>query len=446
MVYLLRIQMFGDQARELLLDEQRPGPPRHPERLDRVLRTLSISKPDRVRPIFKSGFFLCYYNEENDAIVRELKRSVTLDDRTKKIFDELCVAYMLLTMVGGNGTIFDSRWKPRDRRRSRSRSPRPGPSYQKYSTFKRERYQSSSSRYPTTEHTALWDKPSVPTGVTPTPSLSSLQPTASSSSIEDAVAVLANPTDKVMHALKVLQNSATMQALMKQEPQNNEVIVKTEETEPSLDAFPTTSPTDSSSVKRPKILRDRYIRGNANYPISPSTSQQGPSAYKISSTYRTDTQNRPPMEPKKTSAKQFERESDEESKLTRDLSDIRRQMAALKAQEDNLIERLKKINPSAVKEDSRAEKTKENGYAALADLQAEREKRRRAEEVWEDARKEYRAPLVVPAMLDAFEKLAQIAGDALVSTTTSVPSTAKASTSGNEFQDNRRWGPRKPTV
>lgn len=39
-------------------------------------------------------------------------------------------------------------------------------------------------------------------------------------SIDDAVTVLANPTDTMMNALKVLQNSATMQALMKKEPQN----------------------------------------------------------------------------------------------------------------------------------------------------------------------------------------------------------------------------------
>ncbi|THH26770.1 hypothetical protein EUX98_g7416 [Antrodiella citrinella] len=181
-----------------------------------------------------------------------------------------------------------------------------------------------------------------------------------------------------MNALKVLQNSATMQALMKKESQN-EVIVKREEMEASLDSIPITSAPEPSPPKR--------------------------------------------------------------------LKDIRRQMTALRAQEDSLIERLKKISPSAVAAQlSSAEKTKESNSIALSDLETEREKRKRAEEVWEDARKEYRAPLVVPAMLDAFEKLAQIAGDALISTSSSASSTAYAPSEASHSQASNRWGPRKPII
>ena len=65
MVFVLRIQLMGEQARGLADDEFRPGPPRHHERLERILRTLSLAKPDRSKSIFKSGFFLCYYDDEH---------------------------------------------------------------------------------------------------------------------------------------------------------------------------------------------------------------------------------------------------------------------------------------------------------------------------------------------------------------------------------------------
>lgn len=50
-----------------------------------------------------------------------------------------------------------------------------------------------------------------------------------------------------------------------------------------------------------------------------------------------------------------------------------------------------------------------------AEIARDDEKKRRiqAERLWDDARREYRAPLVVPAMMDAFEKLARLASDAL---------------------------------
>lgn len=60
------------------------------------------------------------------------------------------------------------------------------------------------------------------------------------------------------------------------------------------------------------------------------------------------------------------------------------------------------------------------------ELEEERKKRKHIEDVWHDAQREYRAPLVVPAMLDAFEKLARIAGDAIVASTPPAPVAVKA--------------------
>lgn len=44
----------------------------------------------------------------------------------------------------------------------------------------------------------------------------------------------------------------------------------------------------------------------------------------------------------------------------------------------------------------------------------ERRRRKLAEDTLDDARREYDEPLVVPAMMDAFERIAQLTGDALM--------------------------------
>lgn len=47
----------------------------------------------------------------------------------------------------------------------------------------------------------------------------------------------------------------------------------------------------------------------------------------------------------------------------------------------------------------------------------ERRRRKHAEDLLDDARREGGAPLVVPAMMDAFERIAQLTGEALQSAT-----------------------------
>lgn len=44
----------------------------------------------------------------------------------------------------------------------------------------------------------------------------------------------------------------------------------------------------------------------------------------------------------------------------------------------------------------------------------ERRRRKHAEGMLDDARREYSTPLVMPAMMDAFQKIAQLTGDALM--------------------------------
>lgn len=46
----------------------------------------------------------------------------------------------------------------------------------------------------------------------------------------------------------------------------------------------------------------------------------------------------------------------------------------------------------------------------------ERRRRKHAEDLLDDARRESTAPAVVPAMMDAFERIAQLTGEALMPT------------------------------
>ncbi|KAH8103301.1 hypothetical protein BXZ70DRAFT_924936 [Cristinia sonorae] len=474
MVYMLRIQLCGEQARELSADEHRPGPPRHPERLDRLLRRLSLSKPDRTKPVFKSGFFLCYYDEENGGIIRELKRSIRFDQKTKQILVNLNIAYMLLTIVGNRtGVLFDSRIKPRDYdRRSRSRSP-PRPSSSSSSNPYRPKTYDRHAHNPKYSLPLQDDRVVVPAHAR---SSSALQRTDSNAStVPDTPNLLSAPTDTLMKALSVLQNSASMQALLKQDTPGNEVVVKKEESEEtSLGSITTLTPSaTTASVKRPTLLRDRYagirhtpslerIVHKRSPPTEPSALRKSsaptpasaaPIAPIAPSSYRTDLSNlmtealtRPaPKGPSAmVSAKPIQRQtSQEEATLTRELWDVRRQMTALKVKEEELVKQLKHINPAAFPEeqDGGATRTKAatGGQEALTDLEVERKKRKRAEELWEDARRECRDPLVVPAMAEAFERLTRIAGEALLvrpSSATTNKTISAANTRGSRWDGN----------
>lgn len=48
--------------------------------------------------------------------------------------------------------------------------------------------------------------------------------------------------------------------------------------------------------------------------------------------------------------------------------------------------------------------------------ESERRRRKHAEDMLDDARREYQTPLVLPAMMDAFQKISRLTGDALTST------------------------------
>ena len=214
-----------------------------------------------------------------------------------------------------------------------------------------------------------------------------------------------------MEALKVLQNSATIQALLKQETQKTEaskrrwtrsseklrihisldqVVVKQEQIEASLDPIPTVPIETPRGPKRLKITRDRYA-SSISRDVSGTTS---PSGYKDTNGPNLPTANPESMPPKNlststtegfhrplptapsamTSAKPtLQRQGSQEVNLTRELWDVRRQITALKAQEDILIEQLRKVNPAAVPQDV---KTKENEQAVLGMSLAHRDYRR----------------------------------------------------------------------
>ena len=59
------------------------------------------------------------------------------------------------------------------------------------------------------------------------------------------------------------------------------------------------------------------------------------------------------------------------------------------------------------------EREKERRLLVEEACENERKRRKLAEDILDDARRETSAPMVLPAMMDAFEKIAQLTGDAL---------------------------------
>ena len=55
----------------------------------------------------------------------------------------------------------------------------------------------------------------------------------------------------------------------------------------------------------------------------------------------------------------------------------------------------------------------------------ERRRRKHAEDLLDDARRESSVPIVVPAMMDAFERIAQLTGEALMSASEQEPPPTK---------------------
>jgi hypothetical protein len=61
----------------------------------------------------------------------------------------------------------------------------------------------------------------------------------------------------------------------------------------------------------------------------------------------------------------------------------------------------------------RLEREKERRQLVEEACENERRRRKLAEGILDDTRRETSAPIVLPAMMDAFEKIAQLTGDAL---------------------------------
>ncbi|KAI0691431.1 hypothetical protein BC835DRAFT_117748 [Cytidiella melzeri] len=123
--------------------------------------------------------------------------------------------------------------------------------------------------------------------------------------------------------------------------------------------------------------------------------------------------------------------------LNRELWDVRRQITALKAREDtiakelavleapqlpdpdekpalpSLEERVRSMEHQLQSLRERLQREKERRQLVEESCENERRRRKLAEDILDDTRRETSAPNVLPAMMDAFEKIAQLTGDAL---------------------------------
>ncbi|KAF8799813.1 hypothetical protein BYT27DRAFT_7200793 [Phlegmacium glaucopus] len=99
-------------------------------------------------------------------------------------------------------------------------------------------------------------------------------------------------------------------------------------------------------------------------------------------------------------------------RLTRESCDIRRQITADAARDATIISELKQLNAAYIPQPLKVGNTDTNMEARIKkleqDLEAERRMRLEAEDVIRDIRREYKAPFVVPGLLDAFIKLSRL--------------------------------------
>ncbi|KAJ7677954.1 hypothetical protein DFH06DRAFT_1167477 [Mycena polygramma] len=107
-------------------------------------------------------------------------------------------------------------------------------------------------------------------------------------------------------------------------------------------------------------------------------------------------------------------ESSEVQGLRRELRDVRQQLSADIAQERALIENLRDLGAEVPEADSDLDfVTKARIEQFEKELQAERARRRRLEEIVEDVRRECTAPFVVPALLDAFVEISKLTNEVM---------------------------------
>lgn len=297
--------------------------------------------------------------------------------------------------LGHGGHLFDSRVKPReisrgDDRRSlspQSRPIRPKIDRSRYDRSHLHEHQRANSA--STSHSS--NAQSLPQSLGKSNSFSN-----------DTHATTAGtpgtPKESMMEALKVLQNSATIQALLKQDPQKSEVsatiitwlswcvahvadqvFVKREETEDVIPP-PSSAPRTPQVPAGPRAMtQPKHSRFSAVVSPPGSTPDKGwPTRERTTSNHSPSTRRDPPPVSSTSNALKREHSSNastssaaksvvpappapksrEEASLTRELWDIRREMTSLKAKEESLVADIKKLNPAAVLEDSTREKEK----------------------------------------------------------------------------------------
>ncbi|KAF7377458.1 hypothetical protein MSAN_00167600 [Mycena sanguinolenta] len=100
--------------------------------------------------------------------------------------------------------------------------------------------------------------------------------------------------------------------------------------------------------------------------------------------------------------------------LQHELREIRRQLNADILEERKIVETLRELGAEVESDASEIDfVTKARIEQFEAELQEERARRRRLEEVVEDIRRERKAPFVVPALLDAFLEISTLTNAAL---------------------------------
>ncbi|KAL4252372.1 hypothetical protein ABKN59_004844 [Abortiporus biennis] len=198
------------------------------------------------------------------------------------------------------------------------------------------------------------------------------------------------------------------------------------------------------STKEPRNTAASGSGSGVNIGSAAAASNSNVTAGKESST------NHPPPTSSQSSSSRPGHHASQMSSLNRELWDVRRQVTALKARENTIMGQIRELSPGEILDDSNdhgkdgtgggnggdlekkyGEKVKkleeeveslrrelsreyERRKDAEADVEVERRRRIHAEDVLQDARREYNAPLIVPAMMEAFQRIGELTTNAIL--------------------------------
>ncbi|GBE84630.1 hypothetical protein SCP_0606090 [Sparassis crispa] len=448
----LRVQYQGARAREFAeLKDDKSSPSTYIQNLEKDLGRFSIPAPESTIPVWLTGFVMCRWDTpKNSELHKAIRHGFQEACRSKPSLDRRLIKYMLLQDgEEKHSTLYSRIFRSSTSVGFSTLLRMPGSPVKPSSTLGSRIYPHTlgkAPRFPTSISTARRTRFSSPIS-RPSNFSGSLASKLSGGLESEALSAntirrLANPhrklsepaldtLDATEQTLRRLSESSAVQSLLRNNSTDS-VVVKTEPVSPVRPRAPAARQISPHSTHASGSSHPVAERAPLGLKVEPPTTSTASSSVLSSFTMKRPTRF---SDTPKTSMTSSSLSRENSHTLTRELWDVRRQITALKAREDSLLQELRHPRPKVPDGpiDSRTDlpdgnrdvdeeitlmrvqlrRESTDRYAAESMLQEERRRRKQAEGIVDDCRRECSAPFVVPALMDAFVKLAQLTGEVI---------------------------------